>query len=137
MTTRNEVVEAARQYIGIKFYHQGRTKHGIDCVGLLLAVGRDIGLELEDYPTYTTAVEPEKFIHYIESQTDPLPKTPIRHGNIVLLRQAMYPMHCGIITKDKGRTQLIHASVSRGVTETTYDPWARNFIKFRNYPGVE
>lgn len=45
-------VAVARSWIGTPFRHQGRTRHGIDCVGLLVetfrACGRDV-VDLEGY----------------------------------------------------------------------------------------
>lgn len=45
-------VEAARKYIGVPWIHQGRSKIGIDCVGLIVLSARDCGLDvpmLADY----------------------------------------------------------------------------------------
>ena len=37
---RREIVDAARNWVGVPYRHQGRTRNGIDCVGLLLEGGR-------------------------------------------------------------------------------------------------
>jgi cell wall-associated NlpC family hydrolase len=42
---RNEIVAAAREYIGVKFVHMGRGKEGIDCIGLIVRVIFDLGIE--------------------------------------------------------------------------------------------
>ena len=39
MTTRAEVVEAARKYMGVRWQHQARGDDALDCVGLLVRVG--------------------------------------------------------------------------------------------------
>jgi cell wall-associated NlpC family hydrolase len=44
MTMREQIVEEARKYLGVRFRHQGRTVAGIDCAGLILNVGNDLGL---------------------------------------------------------------------------------------------
>ena len=41
----NDVVSAARQYVGVRFRHQGRTaEEGLDCLGLLIVVSHRLGL---------------------------------------------------------------------------------------------
>lgn len=56
--TRQQLVYTARSFIGCKFSHQGRSrKHGIDCGGLILLAGRELGLtDLEElgYAAYPT-----------------------------------------------------------------------------------
>jgi len=45
-------VTAARKYIGVPWVHQGRSKVGLDCVGLVVLAARDCGLDvpiLADY----------------------------------------------------------------------------------------
>lgn len=49
---RQLIVDKAREYIGVPYKHQGRTKHGLDCVGLLVAIWRDTGLENDDFNGY-------------------------------------------------------------------------------------
>lgn len=137
MATRQDVVDAARSLLGTPFRLQGRDEQGIDCVGLLCYVGREIGDEIVDHPTYSTDPDTQQFLKYIEEQSDPAPKTPIKHGSIVLLRQAIFPMHCGIITMDKRKPHIIHAYEDRGVIETWLQPFLTNVIKFRDFRGIE
>lgn len=137
MLVRDQIIESARSLIDVPFVEKGRTNRGIDCVGLLLHVAHAIGQDdIIDILDYSMAPEVEKFMEYVVGQTDEAPKNPLMHGSIVLLRQAIYPMHCGLLTTDKGRIQLIHAAPSRGVCETLYKPWSRNFLKQRNFRGV-
>lgn len=43
--TRQDLIEAARRWRGIKFSHQGRSrKTGLDCGGLILVIARELGL---------------------------------------------------------------------------------------------
>lgn len=37
-------VAAARSYIGVPWKHQGRSRAGLDCIGLIILAGRDIGI---------------------------------------------------------------------------------------------
>lgn len=40
----SEIVKAARRYLGVRFRMQGRTVEGLDCVGLIAAAARDVGV---------------------------------------------------------------------------------------------
>lgn len=44
MATRAQIVEEARSYLGTKWLHQGRTRDGVDCAGLVACVGNALGL---------------------------------------------------------------------------------------------
>ncbi len=44
--------EAARAYLGTPWLHQGRSRQGIDCVGLLVLSVQDCGYEIQDYTAY-------------------------------------------------------------------------------------
>ena len=49
MTTKKEFIAQARRYVGFPHHHQGRAHLGgrnqtVDCVGLLVCVGEDLGL---------------------------------------------------------------------------------------------
>lgn len=51
--TRAQVVAAARSWLGTPFHHQARKKGaGIDCAGLVVAVGRECGYAIEDRVGY-------------------------------------------------------------------------------------
>ncbi len=41
--TPADVIAAARSYLGVPFRHQGRSRTGLDCVGLPIVVGRELG----------------------------------------------------------------------------------------------
>jgi cell wall-associated NlpC family hydrolase len=36
----NVIVSAARSWLGVPWRHQGRTRQGVDCAGLVVLVGR-------------------------------------------------------------------------------------------------
>src|SRR6266542_4253923 len=50
--TGKRVVEAARKYLGVPFKLHGQDQRGVDCIQLILAVGRDFGLVVDDIPDY-------------------------------------------------------------------------------------
>ena len=48
MVTRKEIVDLARSYLRSPFHHQGRIREGIDCAGLAIAIGNEIGSPIKD-----------------------------------------------------------------------------------------
>ena len=46
------IIEEARSWIGVPFHHQGRTKSGCDCIGIVLACARRLDYKYEDYTRY-------------------------------------------------------------------------------------
>ena len=50
--TRGEVLAEARSWLGVPYLHQGRSRLGVDCVGLLIMVARGIGISDYDVSGY-------------------------------------------------------------------------------------
>lgn len=117
MATREEVVAAARRWIGVRWRHQGRTRDGVDCVGLIISVARD------------AALVDEEALQRIERQTAGYGRYPIggslkaaldaeltsvaspQPGDVVLLRLAGELRHVGIVGEHPaGGYSLIHSN---------------------------
>lgn len=56
------ILPTARGYLGVPFKHQGRSRQGADCVGLLVMVARDLGLAHSDVLTYSRNPSPRKML---------------------------------------------------------------------------
>src|SRR5688572_12541928 len=54
MISADMVVDEARSWVGVPFLHQGRSRSGVDCVGLILQVLQDLGCITDDFkrPSY-------------------------------------------------------------------------------------
>ncbi len=136
--TRTQIVETARSYLGVRFSRSGRDRNrGIDCVGLLTLVGRDLGLDIKDIINYDFEPRPDQFLETIRSQTDPVPMNAFREGNVVLLRQSIFPMHCGIIGRKPEGLTVINANLhERKVVEQPIADWRKEIIELRDYKGL-
>ena len=136
--TRQQVVDTARSYIGTKFVRSGRSKTaGVDCVGLLTVVGRDLGLDIRDILNYDFEPKPGVFLDIIRSQTDYHPMGSFKPGTIVLLRQSIFPMHAGIIGRDASGATVINANMrARKVIEEPIAKWRSEIIELRDYKGL-
>lgn len=49
--TRFELITEARRWVGRPFLHQGRTWDGVDCIGLVVAVCKNVGVLAPDFDT--------------------------------------------------------------------------------------
>jgi hypothetical protein len=49
---RAAFIAEARTYLGVRFGHQGRSRHKLDCIGLCVVAMHAIGRPLWDSPAY-------------------------------------------------------------------------------------
>ena len=125
----SEIVDAARSFLGVKFTHQGRSRVGLDCLGLLLVSAAQVGLTFDgvdvaeiDVPNYST--RPDTVFLRAQLERFLMPVTQPRMGDVVLLAIDSAPQHLAIISDYPvaGELGMIHAyAVSRKVVEHRYD----------------
>lgn len=135
MPTRPEIVEEARSWVGVKFKKGGRDRMGVDCIGLLVNVGKKFGFEIRDSVEYSFNPEPSLFAELVYGQSVERKLDDIAIGSIALFRQSIFPMHTGIIARDKyGRYTVINSSLKeRRVVEESFDKWLPLLIELRDF----
>jgi cell wall-associated NlpC family hydrolase len=62
MPGRTDIVAAARTYLGVPWRHQGRTRAGLDCAGLIVMVARDLALSDYDSTAYGRRAQGHAFL---------------------------------------------------------------------------
>jgi cell wall-associated NlpC family hydrolase len=139
MATYQDIITEAKSWLGVRFKKGGRDRMGVDCVGLLVNVGRACGIEIEDTTEYSFDPDPAKFMTMVYGQSDPITFEGLVPGSIVLMRQSVFPMHTGILSRDHyGRLSIINANLhKRQVVEQLYTEWKNQVIGYRKYKGVE
>lgn len=124
MARSDALIAAARAYLGTPFAHQGRSRHGLDCVGLLVLAARDAGARIEDradYPADPGGLLPVE----LARQFDPVEAR--EPGDILLMRFAGEPQHLALFT---GGTVLHCYTTVRRVVEHRLDTrWARRVVQ--------
>ena len=138
--TRDEIVLEAQSWIGIPWRHQGRLRSGIDCAGLIVVIGRDLGLTTYDptgYPRRPDGTFVKEFRFALKE------KRPLdaQVGDVMIFSQLNYPCHCGILSEYMEQPSVIHSHATRGkVIEETLEQ-AMNMIGKPifcfEYPGVD
>jgi cell wall-associated NlpC family hydrolase len=139
MPSRSDVIGAARQHLGVAFRHQGRGAAGIDCVGLIIAVGRAIGVGL-DWPELPyQRFPPESSVRAVlNTYLDPLKGDP-EPGDVALLRWRRTANHLAIIGDGDQPFTLIHAyqGQDRVVEHRADRLWRDRVVGCWIYRGVE
>ncbi len=123
----DDIIRTARSYLGVRFRHQGRSRSGIDCAGLIVCVGHDLGLQREaDYTAYSHDPDGRTLHKLLARHFEVVPPGEMALGDVVFMAFQEFPQHLGILA-DAGRPfSLIHAfAPARKVVEVRLDDeWA-------------
>lgn len=143
----DEVVAAARTWVGTRYSHQQRVKQvGVDCVGLILGVGIELGLMGDDtdelfarFKGYSRVPNPRRMQEGMELFLDPTIRTKHTPGAIGWLQwRDDLPMHLAIMATFEGRPTMIHSySFAGKCVEHTFDElWESRLNSIWTYRGV-
>jgi cell wall-associated NlpC family hydrolase len=133
--TRQQVLDAARKWIGTPFKHQGRLLGvGADCAGIVIGTAHALGISDFDFLEYNVCPNPELMGLLLDQNLISIPKEEAKSGDLLWLRVGKKPRHLAIKT-DVG---ILHsfANVGRCV-ETSLDAFtAATIYRAYRYPGV-
>ena len=117
-----ELYEAAREFLGTPFKHQGRYVHGVDCAGLVILSAKMIGKEIIDVEGYHRMPDDKALIIAMDTQLKKAHRVPVVN-DIVLMAIGKNAQHVGIITPNG----IIHAYEGAGmVVEHNFDArWSK------------
>jgi cell wall-associated NlpC family hydrolase len=120
--TSEMIVTEARGWLGVPWRHQGRTRSGIDCVGLVVCVARALDLSDYDSTGYSRRAQGQAFVEHFRSNMDSVAIPDARPGDVLVFADQAYPCHCGFLTERLGHPHLLHAHATRRqVIEEPYD----------------
>jgi cell wall-associated NlpC family hydrolase len=138
MITKDQVIDEAKSWIGTRYKHQGRSKHGVDCIGLVVVVCRSLRIVTDKlYDPLGYARLPsngllEDGVGRACTQLD-----GPRPGCVVLIRWKPHEAasHCAIFTGEN----IIHAYQKvGGVVEHGFRAgWPRRAHSFWALPNVD
>lgn len=132
---REKIIEKAREWIGTPYHHhQAKMGIGVDCIGLVVEVGRALGIE--------GSFNPISFIPYMGYSRNPNPNRMIKGMEKFLTRVDVPQMGdiawieprrglpCHLAIKS-GNNTIIHACAVAGrVIESTYPDRINSWWKY-------
>ncbi len=137
MTPQAIIIEA-RSWVGVPFLHQGRSRRGVDCAGLVIVVGRAIGgfPPQWDFRNYQRQEHPRQMQRLMDEhllrRTDGEPE---RVGDIVVIHpKGSTSWHMGIVIG----SLVVHAYSLEGrvVESPLTSEWVYRRRAVYSYPGV-
>lgn len=135
---QNDIVDTARSWLGTRFHHQGRIKKtdthkgGVDCLGLLIGVARELDLPFSqydevDYPHYP---DTQRLRANLASVMQEISVENIEIGDVLLLNIDGSPQHLAIVSELAGELAIIHAyAPAKAVVEHLLDDyWQKRMV---------
>lgn len=135
--TRQQIVDEARTWVGVRWRHQGRTRYGIDCAGLVVKTAHALDITDFDYTNYDRRGFQQNLVkifreHMIEKSVNK--RLP---GDVLLFRDNTYPCHASILSLKLGTEHIIHTSPRRrGTTEEPLNQVTDRLTHCFEFPGV-
>lgn len=129
---RQQIVDLARTYLGVRWHHQGRCRAGLDCAGLVIVVGQELGLTSFDSYNYGRLPNGMLMEETLSREMTRVFNPQI--GDVLLFRFEIEAQHVAIVT-DRG---IIHAyTQSRKVVEHSLDDiWRSRIVGVYSFKGL-
>lgn len=136
MINRENLVNEARTWLGVRFRHQGRTRNGVDCIGLLIAVAQNA---LEIAPViinnYGRRPHQQDIFNDIKNHLNKIDRKNLQPGDIVQMRLGQQATHFGMFT---GPSIIHSAAIYRKVVEHSFSSDIQStVIACYAIPGVD
>lgn len=93
----SKLTDAARGYLDVRFRHRGRSRHGLDCAGLMVLAYRDCGVVLPDFRLYGREPHKDGLARYVRAAMGPEIHAPLADGDVLLMRFAIEPHHLAMV----------------------------------------
>jgi cell wall-associated NlpC family hydrolase len=118
-----QIIVHCREWLGVKFRHQGRSKSGIDCIGLFAEAAREIGRTIPIPSNYTHHPDQKVLFAELNRLFEKITKAEMAVGDLLLMRfmddQQRIPCRHVAIRTDLG---VLHSSAQfKKVTEHGLD----------------
>lgn len=147
MITGEDIALAARGWVGTPFRHQGRGPGGIDCIGLVARVARDLALVDGDvidaierrHSGYGTEPSGGRLQRLLDDYMLPVAPADRQIGDVALMRFVREPQHVAILDRDGGRWLIIHAyqRVGACVRHGLDRAWAARIVRLYRFRGID
>lgn len=146
MTVREDIVRVARSYMDTPYRDHGRMPgQGLDCVGLLVCVARELQLVAPDFdvPPYLAQPDGHSLMEWARTYMGAeISKDDLQPGDAIVVKPGIRPQHLALVGNHVwGGLSIIHASnavQSKKVIETQlrFYPRTLEFVAAFAMPGV-
>lgn len=135
MTTRQQIVDEARTYLNCRWHHQGRSRAGVDCIGIVIKVAHALNIFTFDTFDYSRQPDPNRMRELLGEHMERIDPSRAQVGDVLLMRFEREPQHVAIVT-DQG---IIHAyAQARRVVEHRLDSlWKSRVVGAYQFKGIE
>lgn len=120
--TGADVVTAARAFVGVRYRHQGRSREGLDCIGLPVAVRATLSLEAIDASGYARRSTEREMLDFCREHLLEVMPDELQPGDI-LVQITGTIRHMAIVADyPGGGLSVIHAWLpARKIVENRLD----------------
>ncbi len=96
----DDIVATARNWLGVPFLHQGRSQAGVDCVGVLMCVAEQLGMDVvrADRTDYSRLPSGDLLVAVLNKHLLAVDFLDARAGDVALFRLVREPQHVGLLT---------------------------------------
>lgn len=132
-------MQEARSYLGTPWRHQGRTRRGIDCAGLVVLVSRALGLADYDSTGYQRRPQSGDFVGHFDKNLTRRPRGEALPGDVILFRDRQYTCHSAIVSERHGKPTIVHAYARRRRVVEEYldqDDWENKIMHVYSFPAL-
>lgn len=139
MTDALDIVAEARTWIGVRWLHQGRSREGVDCAGLIIEVAQGLGLTDFDTADYARQATDESMLELCREHMTEVPQSDMQPGDVLVMRFDCN-RHIGFVGDYvHGGLSLIHAyaQAPHRVVEHRLSPdWLMRVLGCFRFPQV-
>lgn len=131
--TASSIIAAAESYLGTRWHHQGRSRAGVDCIGLLVCVARDLGMTVNDSTGYSRQPDGRQLRAAVEAHlvqvAEPQP------ADVLLMRFEREPQHVALMA-DGGDIIHAYAGARKVVRHRLDELWAGRIVAVYRFRGL-
>lgn len=134
---RDEIVEAARTWVGVPYLHQGRSRQGVDCIGLLACLAKQFGVSDYDETDYGRRPSGLHMRRVLESNLIKTTYGDLQPADIIHMATDKDPLHVALVSR-RNPLYIVHASSDFGrvVEQRLDDVYIRRLRACYRIPGI-
>jgi hypothetical protein len=144
MTTRADIVAAARSWLDVPYHPHGRSRVAVDCAGLPIVVAWDLELKPRTFDINGYSLHPDgTLLRHCREHLEPVKRADMGPGHVLVVSWGKgQAQHFGIVAEHPqypGHLSIIHAEAytHRKVIETRLVFTAHTrFVAAFAFPGV-